>query len=184
MSSKKQPIFLTQQICEQICKKKNVLVLNFWFFYCMFNFFAKTSKNQQYLRNYFLKATTTTLRVRYGETDKMGIVYYGNYATYLEQGRTEWLRDMGFSYKWMETNGIHLPVVELHIKYKAPARYDDVLKITTTLKKIPTYRIEFSYQIHNQKGQLLITGDTTLVFVNTTTNKLQKAPDYLLDKLK
>ena len=78
------------------------------------------------------------MRVRYGETDKMGIVYYGNYATYLEQGRTEWLRDIGFSYKWMEDNGIHLPVVELSVKYKAPARYDDVLTVTTTLKKIPT----------------------------------------------
>ena len=130
-----------------------------------------------------MKTTTTTLRVRYGETDKMGIVYYGNYATYLEQGRTEWLRDMGFSYKWMEDNGIHLPVVELNIKYKAPARYDDVLTITTSLKKIPTYRINFIYKIHNQEGQLLITGETSLVFVNSITNKLQKAPDYLLEKL-
>jgi len=130
-----------------------------------------------------LKTTTTTLRVRYGETDKMGIVYYGNYATYLEQGRTEWLRDMGFSYKWMEDNGIHLPVVELNIKYKAPARYDDVLTITTSLKKIPTYRIDFIYEIHNQEGQLLLTGETSLVFVNSITNKLQKAPDYLVNKL-
>jgi acyl-CoA thioester hydrolase len=130
-----------------------------------------------------LKTTTTTLRVRYGETDKMGIVYYGNYATYLEQGRTEWLRDIGFSYKWMEDNGIHLPVVELSVKYKAPARYDDVLTVTTTLKKIPTYSIEFTYEIHNQEGQLLITGETSLVFVNSITNKLQRAPNYLLEKL-
>ena len=127
--------------------------------------------------------TTTTLRVRYGETDKMGIVYYGNYATYLEQGRTEWLRDIGFSYKWMEDNGIHLPVVELSVKYKAPARYDDVLTVTTTLKKIPTYSIEFTYEIHNQEGQLLITGETSLVFVNSITNKLQRAHNYLLEKL-
>ena len=130
-----------------------------------------------------MKTTTTTLRVRYGETDKMGIVYYGNYATYLEQGRTEWLRDMGFSYKWMEDNGVHLPVVELNIKYKAPARYDDILTITTRVKKIPTYRIDFIYEIHNQEGQLLITGETSLVFVNSITNKLQKAPDYLVNKL-
>ena len=130
-----------------------------------------------------MKTTTTTLRVRYGETDKMGIVYYGNYATYLEQGRTEWLRDIGFSYKWMEDNGIHLPVVELSVKYKAPARYDDVLTVTTTLKKIPTYRIDFTYEIHNQEGQLLITGETSLVFVNSITNKLQRAPTYLLEKL-
>ena len=123
------------------------------------------------------------MRVRYGETDKMGIVYYGNYATYLEQGRTEWLRDIGFSYKWMEDNGVHLPVIELHVKYRAPAKYDDVLIVTTTLKKIPTYQIEFSYEIHNQEGQLLITGETSLVFVNSITNKLQKVPTYLLEKL-
>ena len=123
------------------------------------------------------------MRVRYGETDKMGIVYYGNYATYLEQGRTEWLRDIGFSYKWMEDNGVHLPVIELHVKYRAPAKYDDVLTVTTTLKKIPTYQIEFSYEIHNQEGQLLITGETSLVFVNNITNKLQRAPTYLLEKL-
>ncbi|MFT4673731.1 MAG: acyl-CoA thioester hydrolase [Saprospiraceae bacterium] len=130
-----------------------------------------------------MKTTTTTVRVRYGETDKMGIVYYGNYAPYLEQGRTEWLRDIGFSYKWMEENGIHLPVVDLHIKYKAPAHYDDVLTVTTTLRKTPTYRIEFDYEIHNQHGDLLITGETVLVFVNRNTNKLMKAPDFLLNKV-
>jgi acyl-CoA thioester hydrolase len=113
----------------------------------------------------------------------MGIVYYGNYAQYFEQGRTEWLRDMGFSYKWMEDNGIHLPVVELHVKYKAPAFYDDVLTVTTILKKIPTYRIDFYYEIHNQDGQLLITGETSLVFVNSASKKLIKAPHYLLEKL-
>ncbi len=76
------------------------------------------------------------MRVRYGETDKMGIVYYGNYATYLEQGRTEWLRDIGFSYKWMEDNGVHLPVMSSYsVKYRAPARYDDVLTVTTTFKE-------------------------------------------------
>lgn len=125
----------------------------------------------------------TNLRVRYAETDKMGIVYYGNYAQYFEQGRTEWLRNIGFSYKWMEDNGIHLPVVELLVKYKAPAYYDDILTVTTTLKKIPTYRIDFYYEIHNQDGLLLIKGETSLVFVNSATKKLIKAPHYLLEKL-
>ena len=130
-----------------------------------------------------MKKTHTKLRVRYGETDQMGIVYYGNYADYLEQGRTEWLRTLGFSYKFMEANNIHLPVVNLNINYKKPALYDDVITITTTLKEIPTVRIEFYYEIHNQEGQLLITATTTLVFVNSTTNKIRKAPDYLLEKL-
>ena len=133
--------------------------------------------------SYKLKKTYTNLRVRYGETDQMGVVYYGNYALYLEQGRTEWLREMGFSYNWMEKNGIHLPVINLTIDYKHPAHYDDVITITTTLKKIPTVRIEFYYEIHNQDGKLLVTASTTLVFVNSSTNKLIKAPDYLLKKI-
>lgn len=130
-----------------------------------------------------MKENTTKLRVRYGETDQMGVVYYGNYAQFLEQGRTEWLRELGFSYKWMEENNIHLPVTNLNIDYKKPAHYDDVISITTKLRKIPTVRIEFDYEIHNEKDELLITASTTLVFVNSTTKKLQKAPDYLLEKL-
>lgn len=130
-----------------------------------------------------MKKTYTNLRVRYGETDQMGIVYYGNYAQYLEQGRTEWLRALGFSYKYLEENNVHLPVVNLNINYKNPALYDDVITITTTLKKIPTVKIEFYYEIHNQEGKLLIEATTTLVFVNSLTNKLMKAPSYLLEKL-
>lgn len=130
-----------------------------------------------------MKKNLTKLRVRYGETDQMGIVYYGNYAQYLEQGRTEWLRELGFSYKWMEANNIHLPVINLNIDYKAPAHYDDLLTVTTSLKKIPTFKIEFDYEIHNEAGQLLVSASTALVFVNSNTKKLQKAPDYLLNKL-
>jgi len=130
-----------------------------------------------------LKKTYTKLRVRYGETDQMGIVYYGNYADYLEQGRTEWLRSLGFSYKFMEENNVHLPVINLNVDYKQPALYDDIITITTTLKEIPSVRIEFYYEIHNQDDKLLATATTTLVFVNSTTNKLRKAPDYLLEKL-
>ena len=121
--------------------------------------------------------------MRYGETDQMGIVYYGNYAEYLEQGRTEWLRELGFSYKYLEENNVHLPVVNMNIDYKKPALYDDVITITTTLKKMPSVKIEFYYEIHNQEGQLLIQASTTLVFINSITNKLMKAPDYLIEKL-
>jgi len=131
-----------------------------------------------------LKKTQTNIRVRYGETDKMGIVYYGNYALYLEEGRTEWLRTLGFSYKYMEDNNVELPVVNLNVNFKQPAYYDDLITVTTTLKEIPSVRIEFYYEIHNQDGKLLVTATTTLVFVNSTTKKLMKAPDYLLEKLK
>ena len=131
-----------------------------------------------------MKKTQTNIRVRYGETDKMGIVYYGNYALYLEEGRTEWLRTLGFSYKYMEDNNVELPVVNLNINFKQPAYYDDLITVTSTLKEIPSVRIEFYYEIHNQDGKLLVTATTTLVFVNSTTKKLMKAPDYLLEKLK
>ena len=130
-----------------------------------------------------MQKNTTKLRIRYAETDQMGVVYYGNYATFLEQGRTEWLRDLGFSYKWMEANNVLLPVTNLNINYKLPARYDDVISVTTSLKKTPSVKIEFYYEIHNQDDELLVTAETTLVFVNATTKKLMKAPDYLLKKL-
>jgi len=127
-----------------------------------------------------VRENTTKLRVRYGETDQMGVVYYGNYAQFLEQGRTEWLRELGFSYKWMEENDVLLPVTNLNIDYKLPARYDDVISITTRLRKIPTFRIEFDYEIHNEQDELLVIASTTLVFINSITNKLMKAPDYLI----
>lgn len=130
-----------------------------------------------------MKKNTTKIRVRYGETDQMGVVYYGNYAQYLEQGRTEWLRELGLSYKWMEANDVHLPVVNLNIDYKKPALYDDEILITTKLKKNPTIKIEFYYEIHNEKGELLVTASTTLVFINSITNKIMKAPNYLLRKI-
>ncbi len=131
-----------------------------------------------------MKKTQTNIRVRYGETDKMGVVYYGNYPLYLEQGRTEWLRELGFSYRWMEDHNIQLPVTELHIQYKKPALYDDLLTVVTTLKNIPTVKIEFYYEIFNEKKELLVTATTTLVFIDTPTQKIRKAPNYLLEKLK
>ncbi|MAO08669.1 MAG: thioesterase [Alteromonas sp.] len=131
-----------------------------------------------------MKKTSTKIRVRYGETDQMGVVYYGNYPLYLEQGRTEWLRELGFSYRWMEENNIQLPVTELHIQYKAPARYDDEITVITTLENIPTVKIEFYYEIFNAENQLLVTANTTLVFIDTPTQKIRRAPEYLLEKLK
>ncbi|OAB78488.1 acyl-CoA thioesterase [Cochleicola gelatinilyticus] len=130
-----------------------------------------------------MKKNLTKLRVRYAETDQMRVVYHGNYAQYLEQGRTEWLRELGLSYKWMEENNIQLPVINLQINFKLPARYDDVICITTRLKEIPTIRISFEYEIHNQSNELLVTASTDLVFINTTTNKLMRAPNFLLEKL-
>ncbi len=171
------------QICEQINEKKNGLGIDFVVFFPHTVVYPNLVKNSYFLSKLFVKKNTTKLRVRYGETDQMGVVYYGNYAQYLEQGRTEWLRELGFSYKWMEENDILLPVTKLNIDYKLPARYDDVISITTKLKEIPTFKIEFVYEIRNQDEQLLVTASTTLVFINAVTKKITKAPNYLLEKL-
>lgn len=126
---------------------------------------------------------TIEMRVRYGETDAMGVVYYGNYALYLEQGRTEWLRDLGYSYKELEDSGIMLPVVQLKVDYKHSARYDELIRVTTRLKEIPTAKITFLYEVHNQEERLLCKAETTLVFIDKNTSKIRRAPDYLLEKI-
>jgi len=116
------------------------------------------------------------VRVRYGETDKMGYCYYGVYAQYFEIGRTEMMRKFGLSYKEMEDDGIMLPVLSLNVKYLKPAFYDDELTIRTVLPSLPSIRIEFLYEIYNQKNELLNKGETTLVFIDAKTRKPVKAP--------
>ena len=124
-----------------------------------------------------------SFRVRYGETDQMGVVYYGNYAQYLEMGRVEWLRSLGISYKWMEANGIMLPVISLKIDYKIPALYDDLITVRTQLKKTPSVRIEFDYVIMNEKDEILAEANTVLVFMDSYKKKPIKCPEYILEKL-
>ncbi len=128
--------------------------------------------------------STTQIRVRYAETDKMGYVYYGNYAQYFEVGRVEGLRSLGLSYKKMEEEGIMLPVLEYQIKYFKPAFYDDLLTIKTTIVEIKGARIYFEYETLNLENELLNKGTTTLVFVNMKTNKPCQPPDWFLDKAK
>lgn len=125
----------------------------------------------------------TKIRVRYGETDQMGVVYHANYAVYFEVGRTEWLREFGLSYSGMEAEGIMLPVVSLAINYKNSARYDDVLKVKTTIKKMPTASIEFDYELRNESDVLLATGSTILAFIDMKRKRPMRCPKYLLDKL-
>lgn len=123
------------------------------------------------------------IRTRYAETDQMGVVYYGNYPQYLEVARVEWLRSLGISYKLMEEKGILLPVVSLKIDYKKPALYDDLLSVEISLKNEPTSKIEFEYQIFNEKSELLATATTILVFVSKETFRPIKCPDFVFEKL-
>ncbi|KQS47267.1 MULTISPECIES: acyl-CoA thioesterase [Flavobacterium] len=123
------------------------------------------------------------VRVRYAETDQMGVVYHGNYAQYFEMGRVEWLRNLGVSYKWMEENGIMLPVVSLSMNYKKPARYDDLIRVKTIFKSQTSVKIEFDYEIYNEKNELLTIGNSVLVFVDMKTGRPTLPPDYIVEKL-
>ena len=120
------------------------------------------------------------IRVRYGETDQMGYCYYGNYAQYFEVGRVEALRSLGLSYKSLEDDGIMLPVLDFNVKYIAPAYYDDLLTIETTIGRIDGARLYFSYEIKNEAGKLISKATTTLVFVNKTTMRPTVPPAQFL----
>jgi acyl-CoA thioester hydrolase len=122
-------------------------------------------------------SNSSHLRIRYSETDQMGYCYYGNYAQFFEIGRVETLREIGVSYKSLEERGIMLPVVDLNVKYLRPALYDDLIEIKTFLKKVPGARIEFDYEIYNEKKELLTTASTTLVFISSETMKPIQAPE-------
>lgn len=121
------------------------------------------------------------LRVRYSETDQMGYCYYGNYASFFEVGRVEALRSLGVSYRELEEKGVMLPVRHFSIDYFAPAKYDDLLEIETSIVVLKGAKIIFDYVIYNEAKQKLVAGTTTLVFVNKETMRPIPAPDYMLE---
>ena len=122
-------------------------------------------------------------RVRYGETDKMGYVYYGNYALYFEIGRTELMRKLGFPYRRLEDVQIEMPVLNLSVNYYKPAHYDDLISIKTTVREKPGVRIKFFYEIFSESGILLTTGETTLAFVDSITHKPRRPQPDVLKKI-
>jgi len=124
------------------------------------------------------------IRVRYAETDQMGYVYYGNYATYYEVARVESLRIIGFSYKLLEEQGVMMPVVENKSKYIRPAKYDDLLTIKVYIKELPSERITFEYEIYNEQEKLINLGETILAFVNIRSRRSCKAPESIMTLLK
>lgn len=126
----------------------------------------------------------TFIRVRYGETDQMGYVYYGNYAMYYEVGRVESLRKLGLTYKELEAMGVMMPVLENKSKFLSAALYDDNLKIVTTIREKPGVRIRFEYEIFNGEGKLIHQGETTLAFVDKNTGRPSRPPKVFQDVLK
>lgn len=124
-------------------------------------------------------------RVRYGETDQMGYLYYGNYAQYYEIGRVEMLRSVGLTYKSMEEeHGILMPVMTLEMRFVRPAHYDELLTIRTSLRELPSKTIVFHVEIFNEKMKLVNGGRVKLCFVDANTNKSIEAPTYLVEKLR
>lgn len=124
-------------------------------------------------------------RVHYALTDQMGVVYHGHYAQFYEIGRTEAIRALGYTYKDIESMGIIMPVVDIHMRFLQPAKYDDMLTIKTYLKELPTHhKIVFSGEIFNQKDQLINSGIVTLYFMEADSMKRCEMPEELRKKLK
>jgi len=130
--------------------------------------------------------TETQVRIHYALTDQMGMVYYGHYAQFYEIGRTEAIRQLGYTYKEIEALGIIMPVVEIHSKFLRPAKYDDLITIKTTLKEMPPaphHKIVFHAEIFNAQDKLLNTGEVTLFFIDAKTMKRTEMPEALKEKL-
>ena len=127
---------------------------------------------------------STKIRVRYGETDQMGYMYYGNYAEFYEVGRVEMLRSLGLTYSGMEASGIMMPVLELKCKYLKPALYDEEITVKVIMDKMPGIKIHFRYELYNERSELINLGETLLVFVNMTSNRPCLPSTEFLEKLK
>ena len=125
-----------------------------------------------------------TVRVRYAETDQMGVVYYGNYPQYYEVGRVEAIRALGISYKSIEEQGIVMPVSKLNIKYVLPAKYDELLKIVTIVKEKPDKRLTFKCEIYNEADNLINFGEVTLAFLDIKSKTAVHIPDFIWNKMK
>lgn len=131
-----------------------------------------------------MKIQKTFVKVRYAETDQMGVVHHGNYPQYCEIARIDWLEHLGISYKSMEEEGIMLPVYEMHFKFIKPATFDQLLRIETYIKETPGARIQFYYSIYNEEDELITTATTVLVFMDSVTKRPIRCPGYILEKLK
>tara|TARA_Y100000816_G_scaffold70400_1_gene47138 strand:- start:2252 stop:2656 length:405 start_codon:yes stop_codon:yes gene_type:complete len=121
------------------------------------------------------------LRVRYSDTDQMGYVYYGRYASYYEVARVELFRSLGFSYKNLEEEGIGMPVINMDAKYLLPIKYDEEIIIKTRIEELPSSKIIFYYDIFNKKNNLANSAKTTLTFINLSSKKPVRIPKELLE---
>jgi acyl-CoA thioester hydrolase len=127
----------------------------------------------------------THVRVRYGETDQMGYVYYGRYAEYHEVGRVELIRSLGLTYRELEEHhGIWLPVVSMEFRFVRPGLYDELLRVHTELRTLPDRYITFHTEIFNPAGKLCQAGTVRLCFFEARSKKVVHAPEELLERLR
>ena len=129
-----------------------------------------------------MKKFSMQIKVRYCETDQMGLVHHGSYINYFEEARISWISNLGFSYGEMEKSGIILPVSKLNINYLRPAYFENDLVVNVELAELPTSRLIFNYSITN-KDEVVVTGTTVLAFLNKETKKPVRCPDYMLEKV-
>jgi acyl-CoA thioester hydrolase len=129
-------------------------------------------------------SVSTKTRVRYGETDRMGYVYHGNYPQLYEMARVELLRSLGLSYRDLEESGIMMPVLEVKVNYLKPAFYDDELTIKAVILEMPAARIRFLYEIFNEAGELINHGETVLAFIRADSRRAIRAPESLTSLLR
>ena len=129
-----------------------------------------------------MKKFSIQIKVRYCETDQMGLVHHGSYINYFEEARISWISNLGFSYGEMEKSGIILPVSKLNINYLRPAYFENDLVVNVELAELPTSRLIFNYTITN-KHEVVVTGTTVLAFLNKETKKPVRCPDYMLEKV-
>ena len=126
----------------------------------------------------------TKIRVEYHHTDQMGIVHHSNYVKFFEVARTEWLRAMGITYAEMECRGVMMPIVDVAVKYRNPALYDELISVTAFVDEAPMARMTFRYEVRGEDGREIATGSTTLGFIDSQTRRPQRAPQWLLEVIK
>jgi acyl-CoA thioester hydrolase len=130
-----------------------------------------------------MKSFETQIRVEYHHTDQMGIVHHSNYVKFFEVARTEWLRAAGLTYAEMERRGVMMPIVDVHIKYRMPAYYDELIRVKAMVEQMPMARMTFNYEIHGEDGREIASGSTTLGFIDSVTRRPQRAPQWLMEVL-
>ena len=126
----------------------------------------------------------TKIRVEYHHTDQMGVVHHSNYVKFFEVARTEWLRASGLTYAEMERRGVMMPIVDVAVKYRNPALYEELISVTAFVDESPKARMVFRYEVRGEDGREIASGSTTLGFIDKETRRPMRAPQWLLEVVK